>query len=175
MRIRLAFIALLASLSATAFGQDAEALLRRASAAMGADALKTLRYSGSGSGASFGQAYKPGEAWPKLNYSSYVRQIDYEAAALSEDIMRGRAEPKGGGAVPLSGEARAITLVSGNFAWNQAGPLSVPRQAALASRLHDLWITPHGVIKAAMKSGAKLAFRDSQAICATCEWAAQRP
>jgi glyoxylase-like metal-dependent hydrolase (beta-lactamase superfamily II) len=150
--------AALVSLTTNAFAQEADALLRRASAAMGADSLKTLRYTGSGSGASFGQAYKPGEAWPKLNYSSYVRQLDYEAAALSEDVMRGRAEPKGGGAVPLGGEARAVTLVSGRFAWNQAGPLPVPRQAALAARLHELWITPHGVIKAAARHGGKLAF-----------------
>ncbi len=154
-----ALFVFLALFSATAFGQEADALLRRAAAAMGADQLKTLRYSGSGSGASFGQAYTPGGAWPALRISSYARSIDYEAAALNEDIMRGRAEPKGGGAVPLTGEARAVTVVSGQFAWNQAGPASIPRQAALAARLHDLWITPHGVIKAAQKQGAKLAFQ----------------
>jgi hypothetical protein len=37
---------------------------------MGADNLKTLRYAGKGMGASFGQAFVPGMAWPKLNYSS---------------------------------------------------------------------------------------------------------
>ncbi|MGH7186551.1 MAG: MBL fold metallo-hydrolase, partial [Pseudomonadota bacterium] len=34
-----------------------------------------------------------------------------------------------------------------------AAPLQVP------SRVHDLWITPHGVIKAALRNGASLAFR----------------
>jgi glyoxylase-like metal-dependent hydrolase (beta-lactamase superfamily II) len=35
----------------------------------------------------------------------------------------------------------------------------VPRNAARTERLHDLWITPHGVVKAAAKEGAALAFR----------------
>jgi hypothetical protein len=41
---------------------QADALLRRAAAAMGADNLKTLRYAGKGMGASFGQAFVPGMA-----------------------------------------------------------------------------------------------------------------
>ena len=36
--------------------EEADALLRRAATAMGADNLKTLRYAGKGMGASFGQA-----------------------------------------------------------------------------------------------------------------------
>ena len=133
--------------------QDSSELLKRATAAMGADDLKTLRYSGVGEGASFGQAYRPGMAWPKLNYSSYVRELDYEAGAASEVAMRRRAEPTGGGAVPLTGEARAGGAVSGEFAWNLGGPTPTPRQAARAERLHDLWITPHGALKAAAKHG----------------------
>ena len=137
-----------------AFSQEATAVLRRASAAMGADELKTLRYAGAGTGASFGQAFKPDLKWPKLDLASYARQIDYAASAMHEDIMRSRGEPKGGGAVPIKGEGRAIGVVSGQFAWNMAGPLPTPRQAALEGRLHDLWTTPHGVIKAAQRNNA---------------------
>lgn len=138
---------------------QADALLRRASTAMGADALKTLKYSGKGMGASFGQAFVPGMAWPKLNYSSYERQVDYVNVFTSEVVMRGRAEPRGGGAVPLTGEARFGGVASGTHAWNLAGPVPVPRNVALAERLHDLWITPHGAIKAAAKGNATLEFR----------------
>lgn len=145
--------------SASAFGAEAAGVLRRAATAMGATDLKTLRYAGSGTGASFGQAYRPGMAWPLLKFSSYTRSIDYEASALVEDVVRSRAEPRGGGAVPLAGEARFITAVSGAHAWNMAGPLPIPRQAALAARLHDLWITPHGVVKAALKQNATLQWR----------------
>src|SRR5439155_6131026 len=50
---------------------------------------------------------------------------------------------------------RQIQAVSGTHAWNQAGDL--PAAAVLTAapdRLHQLWITPHGVIKAAMKYNA---------------------
>lgn len=155
--LALAAALLLAPLSA--WSDDPGAVLRRASAAMGAGELKTLRYSGSGTGALFGQAYKPGMAWPRTNYASYTRTLDYEAGALVEDVVRVRAEPRGGGAGPLTGEARFITSVSGAHAWNTAGPLAMARQAAREARLHDLWTTPHGVIKAAQKAGGKLEWR----------------
>jgi hypothetical protein len=77
----------------------------------------------------------------------------------SEVVMRGRAEPRGGGAVPLTGEARFGGVATATHAWNFAGPVPVPRNAALTERLHDLWITPHGVIKAAAKSNSRVEFR----------------
>ena len=40
-------------------------VVQRAAAAMGADKVETLRYAGSGTGASFGQAFRPGMAWPR--------------------------------------------------------------------------------------------------------------
>jgi glyoxylase-like metal-dependent hydrolase (beta-lactamase superfamily II) len=135
--------------------QAQPALLDSAIAAMGADKLATLRYTATGGGASFGQAYKPGMHWPKLAYSSYTREIDYRASASSEVVMRRRAEPTGGGAVPLEGEARAGAVVSGEHAWNlAAGPAATPRQAARAERLHDIWITPHGALQAARRFAA---------------------
>ena len=140
--------------------QSTSDVLQRASAAMGADKVETLRFAGSGSGASFGQAYRPGMAWPRLSYSSYVRQADYRAAgASSVEVVQSRAEPTGGGAVPLTGEARAATFVNGKLAWNQAGPLPVARLAGVAARQHDLWITPHGVIKAAQRNKARVETR----------------
>jgi glyoxylase-like metal-dependent hydrolase (beta-lactamase superfamily II) len=137
-----------------AWAQDAAALLRRAASAMGADELNTLRYSGSGTGASFGQAFKPDTQWPKLTVSRFTREIDYPAAAMTEDVMRARAEKLGGGAVPIAGEGRAVGVVTGAYAWNVQGPLATPRQAAREQRLHDLWTTPHGVVKAAQRNGA---------------------
>lgn len=73
-------------------------------------------------------------------------------------MRRSRAEPKGGGAVPLVGEAALGSVASATHAWNLAGPMPVPRNAALVSRLHDLWITPHGVIKVAVKEKATLSY-----------------
>lgn len=134
--------------------EDATAVLKRAASAMGSDEIQTLRYAGAGSGASYGQAFRPDTAWPKLKVSSFVRQIDYATGAMQEEAVRSRAEAQGGGAVPIAGEARAIGVVSGAYAWNVQGPLPIPRSAARAQRLHDLWTTPHGVIKAAQRAGA---------------------
>lgn len=151
-------LAVCSVLPAHAAGLEAAAVLKRAEAVMGAGGLKTLRYAGSGSAWQFGQAYKPGP-WPKLNVSSYVRFIDYEQGAWREDVVRSRAEPTGGGAVPLAGEQRLSMAVNGTHAWNQVGPAPAPARALVPQRIHDLWVTPHGIIKAGLKNNATLAFR----------------
>lgn len=58
-RLIVAFAAPLLCLS-SAFAQDAAAVQKRASDAMGAGQLKTLRYTAEGTGYTFGQAFKPG-------------------------------------------------------------------------------------------------------------------
>jgi glyoxylase-like metal-dependent hydrolase (beta-lactamase superfamily II) len=135
---------------------DAQAVLRQADMAMGGTHLKSIRFSGDGTGSTFGQAFQPGMAWPKLNYSVLTRAIDYDNAALREDFGRSRGEPNGGGAVPLmgQGEARATGLVRGEFAWNLAGTAASPAPVSRDQRVHDLWTSPHGVIKAALRNGA---------------------
>jgi glyoxylase-like metal-dependent hydrolase (beta-lactamase superfamily II) len=142
--------------------EDAEGVLRRAEQAMGGTTLKTIRYAGSGTGGTFGQAYQPGMAWPKIAYSSYSRFADYENAALRDEAARGRAEPTGGGAVPAMGmgEQRTTGLLRGSVAWNLVGPAPVPAPIAVNARIHDLWTTPHGVIKAALRNKATQSVRN---------------
>ena len=160
---RLASLVLCAALGASAPGAgaqpyDAQAVLKRAAEAMGANGLNTLRYAGSGSAWAFGQAYQPGGAWPRQNIHSYARLVDYAHAGYREDIVRSRAEPGGGGPLPLAGEQRVSQLLSGEHAWNQVGPAALPAPVALPARLHELWTTPHGVILAAMRHRAALRF-----------------
>ena len=142
--------------------EDAEALLRRAERAMGGADLKTLRFTASGTGTTFGQAYKPDMKWPTLGYSSFSRTLDFESGSLREEFARSRTEPTGGGAVPLmgTGEQRATVFLQGTTAWNQTAP-NVFGFAGVAAdgRIHDLWTSPHGVIKAALKNKATLSFR----------------
>ncbi len=153
--------ALFIALPAQAAGQEATAVLRRAESAMGAAELKTLRYAGAGSAWQFGQAHKAGAHWPKLDVQSYARLVDYEKGAWREDVVRKRAEVKGGGAgsPALGTETRLSMAVSGPYAWNQAGPAPAAAPVQVENRVHDLWITPHGVIKAALKNKATLDFR----------------
>ena len=88
---------------ASAPRESADAILHRAEVAMGGTTLRGISFSGGGSGATFGQAFEPGTAWPKITYASFSRMADYENAAFREDAARSRAEPTGGGAVPLMG------------------------------------------------------------------------
>lgn len=136
--------------------QDASALMEKSNRAMGGAAVKSIRFAGTGTGATFGQAHQPNLQWPRLNYASFSRLMDYDNSAMREEFSRSRAEPTGGGAVPLMGEGeqRVVALVRGDLAWNLAGTTPQAAPVALDTRIHDLWISPHGVLKAAMKNKA---------------------
>ena len=142
---------------------DAATVLRRADQAMGGTAVKTLRYAGTGTGTTFGQAYEPGRMWPRITYSSYSRVMDYDNAAFREDAARSRAEVSGGGAVPLmgTGEQRTSGWLHGDVAWNMAGTTASQALLAVDGRIHDLWTTPHGIIKAALRNKATVVVRDT--------------
>ena len=146
----------LASCAAPPPPQDAAAVLARSSQAMGAAQLNTLRYSAEGSGYTFGQAYKAGGAWPRITLHSVTRSIDYGSAAMRDEVVLSRAEPLGGGGYPLSGQQRNDQFVSGDVAWNVAGSTVTPGPRFVVDRAHQLWITPHGVLKTAMRGGASV-------------------
>ncbi len=145
-----------ALLASCAHRDEAQAVLREADRAMGGTNLKSLRYAGSGTGASFGQAYQPGMAWPRTNIPAYSRVLDYEQGAMREEATRSRAEPTGGSGIPLSGEQRTTGLLRGEHAWNLTGPAPIAAPLSVSGRAHDLWTTPHGILKAAMRSTASL-------------------
>src|SRR6185295_12648309 len=153
MHARSTMFALLLFL-APAIAMAADPALDRAATAMGASGLKSIRYSGDGVGYTFGQAYKPGLAWPKITVRSFVRSVNYETGAMRDEILFARAEGLGGGGYPHVAPQRNEQYVSGGFAWNQVAnaPVAGPRFAA--DRIHQLWITPQGVVKAAIKNNA---------------------
>ena len=78
-------------------GDDATAALTRSTQGMGSTTLKTLRYAGNGIGFTFGQAYTPGGAWPKITVHSMTRTLDYDSGAMRDEVVISRAEPLGGG------------------------------------------------------------------------------
>ena len=69
----------LALISSIASALEAAGVLRRSAAAMGATELKSIRYTTEGTGYTFGQAFKPGMQWPKINVHSQVRTITAKA------------------------------------------------------------------------------------------------
>jgi glyoxylase-like metal-dependent hydrolase (beta-lactamase superfamily II) len=135
---------------------DARADLDAVSQAMGTSKLDSIQVSGTGYSYAVGQAFQPGQAWPKMNLVRYTRTDDYTKAAHGFDYTMTRAEARGGGAIPQVGEARRTGGVSGDQAWNVAYPQGSATQAPPAGFQHDLWTSPHGVIKAAMADKAAM-------------------
>ena len=134
----------------TGYAQDARATLERAAAAMGASGLTTLEYTATGTMFDVGQSAVPGQRGPQFTLRSYTRSISYETTSVRTDLERARAEARGGGAPA----PRQIWMVSGDHAWNVVGDTAAPAPVALAQRQFELWTTPHGIIKAAMKYNA---------------------
>ena len=149
-------IAAIVFTSWTAHGQEAKTVLEKAAKTMGATGLKSIQYSGSGLNFALGQSPNPDAPWPKFNVKSYTRHINYETVASREEMVRTQGEnpPRGGGGQPLAGEQRLVQAVSGNTAWNLTGNNAVPAPAALAERLISIWVTPHGLLRAAMANNA---------------------
>jgi len=138
--------------------QDANAALDRAAAALGAAGLRSIQFSGTGSDYQFGQAYDGNAPWPRFGLPRFVMTIDYTIPALLDERTRVQVEnpPLGGGFQPLVGELRQVWALNGNFAWDVAGGNAVPAQpdrdlrSAVDTRLAQVWMTPHGFVKAAM-------------------------
>jgi len=138
------------------FAQDASDLLKQASEAMGATNLKSIRYAAEGTGYTFGQAYKPGMPWPKITIHSQTRTIDYESGSMRDEITISRAEPLGGGGYPPVARQKNDEFISGTYAWNVTPAGTAPGPRFVTDRIHQLWITPHGAIKAAIRNVATL-------------------
>src|SRR6202030_2884803 len=81
-------LAMAAVLAAVAGAQDARSALQAAAAAMGATNLKTIQYSGAGWDSAVGQSYNLTSDWPRVDVSSYLRVIDYDAKTSREERTR---------------------------------------------------------------------------------------
>lgn len=145
--------------SVPVLAEEATGVLKRASSTMGDP--KSVKYVAEGNGYTLGQAFIPGVAWPRINVHNQTRTINYDTASMREEVTLSRAEPKGGGGYPLSGQQKSDGLISGTYAWNMAGTTPQPGPRYVAERSHELWITPHGVLKAAARNDAKLAWTGS--------------
>ena len=156
----IAAVAALTSALLADSAHGADAVLERIAAGLRTNEIKSVRYSGDGIGWTFGQAYKPGEAWPKIRLNSFTRTVNYETGAARDEIVLTRAEGLGGGGYPHTGTQRNDRYVYGDFAWNQtaAGPAPGPRY--VSERVHALWITPYGIIKSALRNNAKVGKRN---------------
>ena len=136
-----------------ASAQDAKTVLQAAQKAMGD--VTSIQYSGTGHINSFGQAWTPNAAWPSTNLTSYTKTIDYSSKSAKEDLIHSEPNPmvKGGGR-PFAGDDKQANFVSGQYAWDMPGSTPVPQLGAAAERQLQIWLTPHGFLKAAMENNA---------------------
>src|SRR5712691_12382932 len=148
--IALVLVAPLFPFSAAA--QTPATSLEKMAAAIGASDVRSIEIAGNGTIFAIGQNATPTTPWPRFNLKSFTRSINYETASLRDELVRTQAldPPRGGSQQPIRGEQRQIFVVSGEHAWNVVGDVNNPVPVALAERQIQIWMTPHGAVKAAM-------------------------
>jgi glyoxylase-like metal-dependent hydrolase (beta-lactamase superfamily II) len=131
-----------------------KAVLQAAAKNMGADTLKTIEITGKGWTAGVGQSYSPAEDWPRFEVPTYTRIIDYDAKSSKEELTRRQGNYPARGQV-IQGEQQLAYFSSGTYGWNMQGTnaVAVAPDAAEIRQL-EIWLTPHGFLKAAMAPNA---------------------
>jgi glyoxylase-like metal-dependent hydrolase (beta-lactamase superfamily II) len=147
-RLLLALIGL-AALAAPVQTQDARAVLDMAMTAMGTAAVQGVEYSAtSGNTYALGQAPGPGKPWPRFTVIKYNAAINYGVPVMREETVRVDDEnpPRGGGAGPYVPETQ-----QGGIRPIPFGPQTarVLRDGRTENGALQIWLTPHGFLKAA--------------------------
>jgi len=136
-----------------ASAQDAKTVIQKAQKAIG-DA-NSIQYSGSGKMGGIGQNWSPTVPWHQTIVTSYTKTIDYASRSAKEELTRTQMNPPDhGGEAPFTGEQKQVNLVSGQYAWNQPGAQPQPALATADERQLQIWLTPHGFLKAAAENNA---------------------
>jgi glyoxylase-like metal-dependent hydrolase (beta-lactamase superfamily II) len=117
-------------------------VLSDAQQAMGT--VNSIQYSGTGMNAFFGQALTAGQEWPRRDMSSYTRTVNYEQRSARDEMNF---------AQPTFGGQQQNAQVNGDKAWNVGPNGPVPQLAAAEERQLNIWLTPHGFLKAATAAG----------------------
>jgi len=143
---------------------SAEGVIARAERAMGSVGLKAIRFRATGIAAASvtaGPPPEPGADPDRHAVGRFVRTLDYANAALREDALHGSLGSGGEVGASDSGACLpvATAFLHGRHAWNLVGDAPVAAPAALEARQHDLWASPHGVLAAARRNRATVAFR----------------
>lgn len=143
-------------------------VLRAAAQAIGTDKLRCVTIAGTGYAGMVGQQRESGwnVDWPRGEpLANYTRTMNWEAKWSKEEFDRkpglNPASWKYGsgwkGGTPLQQHSRQSFTVNGNYAWHmdgpQGAPVAAPPEDAERWQL-DLWMNPHGFLKAAKLPGA---------------------
>ncbi len=147
---------------------DPAPVLQAAIKAIGADKLACVSMTGTAYAGMVGQAALNDKNvdWPRsAPLTNYTRTMNWDARTMKEEFdrkpgMNPASWKHGAGwmdGTPIQRNARQQFVVNGDRAWHYDGPGTEPR----ASRPEDaelwqldLWLNPHGFLKAAMLPGA---------------------
>lgn len=160
-RYWLRFALLLCLTTGNAFALDAKSAIRSAEKVMGH--VESVRYSGTGKLGVVGMNWNPTGPWHSTDLTHYTRTIDYGTASSREDLVRAQENPPAlGGERPFTDPVTEGRQVRGKYAWNQPGDanppvapdLVLPAPAAADERGLQIWLTPHGFLKAAAANDA---------------------
>jgi glyoxylase-like metal-dependent hydrolase (beta-lactamase superfamily II) len=147
---------------------DPRPVLEAARKAIGTDNLKCVTISGTGYAGMVGQQRlnDKGVDWPRGEpLANYTRTMNWEARTMKEEFDRkpglNPASWKYGvgwiDGTAVQRNTHQIFMVNGNLAWHMdgAGAAPVPSRPEDAEIWQlDLWLNPHGFLKAAMLPGA---------------------
>ena len=97
----------------------AKAILQAADKAIGASNVRSVAVTATGWIGSPGQQFAQGDL-PRADMKSFTLTLDYPSKSSKTDYVRvqGNNPTRGGGGIPIQGEARSTELVNGNVAWN---------------------------------------------------------
>ena len=146
---------------------DPQPILEAAAKAIGADRLQCVTISGTAYAGAVGQQREAAwnVDWPRGEpLANYTRTMRWADRAMREEFDRkpglNPASWKYGVAWidgPLQQDTHQTFIVSGRHAWHHDGaggqPVAVPQELAEIYQL-DLWLNPHGFLKAARLPGA---------------------
>jgi len=145
---------------------DPAPVLAAASKAINEQSLRCITFSGIGYSGPVGQTFENAVNidWPRSEIANYTRTINWETGTSKETFDRkpgnNPASWKYGlgwiGGTPTQANSRQTHIVNGKYAWHIDGngvPVAVPPELAEIYQL-DLWLNPHGFLKAARMPGA---------------------
>ncbi|MFP5380350.1 MAG: MBL fold metallo-hydrolase [Vicinamibacteria bacterium] len=147
---------------ASCAGEDPRVRLSRAAERIGATTLVSMRYEATGHLHVFGQSARPGNPGPRFALDEYVVEIDFTAPAMAETFTRRPiGPPRGGAGQPLEGPERHRWAVARDVAWDETPDGVVARaRPVVEERFVEIWLTPHGFVKAALAHDAAVTPRD---------------
>jgi glyoxylase-like metal-dependent hydrolase (beta-lactamase superfamily II) len=147
---------------------DPAPILTAAAAEIGEANLRCVTFSGTGYSGAVGQAFEsaPNVDWPRVDaLANYTRTINFEARTIKEEFDRkpglNPASWKYGlgwqDGTPIQKNLHQTFIVSGDHGWHMdgAGAPPVPMSPDDVERSQlEIWMNPHGFIKAARLPGA---------------------